>query len=243
MDPGRFLLRALKGYWIGGLLAVVIVAAATEWTVDLLKSNQLEHQRIEVLNRVVTLRARLEGEINSTLHLTRGLIAYVAINPEVDSDEFDALASEITAVGRNIRNIGLAKNNVITHLFPLAGNETALGLEYKKMPDQWPAIQEAIEQKGTLVAGPVDLVQGGRAFIARTPIYTRGGSGGHLSLHKPSYWGIASIVIDIPTLFGSVGLKEEMEGIQFALQGKDAKGDAGEMIMGDPSIFTSDPVL
>lgn len=236
-------MRALKGYWIGGLLAVVIVAAATEWTVDLLKSNQLEHQRIEVLNRVVTLRARLEGEINSTLHLTRGLIAYVAINPEVDSDEFDALASEITAVGRNIRNIGLAKNNVITHLFPLAGNETALGLEYKKMPDQWPAIQEAIEQKGTLVAGPVDLVQGGRAFIARTPIYTRGGSGGHLSLHKPSYWGIASIVIDIPTLFGSVGLKEEMEGIQFALQGKDAKGDAGEMIMGDPSIFTSDPVL
>ncbi|MCU7915829.1 MAG: hypothetical protein KZQ65_08005, partial [Candidatus Thiodiazotropha sp. (ex Gloverina cf. vestifex)] len=101
-------MRALKGYWIGGLLAVVIVATATEWTIDLLKSNQIEHHRIDVLNRVVTLRARLEGEINSTLHLTRGLIAYVAINPEVDSDEFDALASEITAVGRNIRNIGQA---------------------------------------------------------------------------------------------------------------------------------------
>ena len=28
---------------------------------------------------------------------------------------------------------------------------------------------------GTVVAGPVELVQGGRAFIARTPIYTHGG--------------------------------------------------------------------
>ncbi|MCU7845703.1 MAG: sensor domain-containing diguanylate cyclase [Candidatus Thiodiazotropha sp. (ex Monitilora ramsayi)] len=236
-------MRFLKVYWIGGLLALVFMVLATEWVVNLLKSNQMETQRIEVLNRVVTLRARLEGEINSTLHLTRGLIAYVAINPEVDNREFDALASEITSVGRNIRNIGLAKDNVITHLFPLAGNEAALGLEYEKMPDQWPAIQRAIDQKGTIVAGPVGLVQGGQAFIARTPIYTRGGLGGHLSVHKPAYWGIASIVIDIPTLFESAGLKQEMDGIRFALRGKDAKGTQGEMILGDSEVFTSDPIL
>lgn len=237
------LLRALKGYWVGGLLAVALLGGVTEAIVGLLQSNHLERQRIEVLNRLATIRARLEGEINSTLHLTRGLIAFVAIHPDFESSEFDALASEIIAVGRNIRNIGLARDNVITHIYPLAGNEAALGLEYEKMPDQWPAIKQAIAQRGTVVAGPVDLVQGGHAFIARTPIYTRSSLGGHLTLQKPAYWGLASIVIDMKTLFDSVGLEKEMDGIQFALRGKDAVGEAGDMIFGDPALFGADPVV
>jgi diguanylate cyclase (GGDEF)-like protein len=229
-------------YWLGGLMAGLLVLSATEAIVELLRRNQVERQRIEVLNSVATLRARLEGEINSSLHLTRGLIANVAINPDVDYNEFDALASEITSVGRNIRNLGLAKDNVITHIFPLAGNEAALGLEYEKHMDQWPSIRDAIEKRGTVVAGPVNLVQGGRAFIARTPIYTRGGQGGHLSLHKPSYWGVASIVIDIPTLFNSAGIKPWMNGLMIALRGKDGKGEEGEMIFGDSTVFDADPV-
>ncbi len=234
--------RLLKSHWLGGLAAFVLVATAAEVIVDLMQRNQLESQRIEVLNHVATLRARLEGEINSSLHLTRGLIANVAIHPEVDTDEFDALASEIVAVGRNIRNIGLARNNIITHIFPLAGNEAALGLDYASQPEQWPAIREAMERRSTVVAGPVDLIQGGRAFIARTPIYTHGGLGGHLKRHKPAYWGMASIVIDIPSLFSSAGIKPEMDGLQVALRGRDARGAEGEMILGDPAVFSADPV-
>ncbi len=234
--------RLLKSHWLGGLVAFLLVLAVAEVIVDLMQRNQQERQRIEVLSHVATLRARLEGEINSSLHLTRGLIANVAIHPEVDTDEFDALASEIIAVGRNIRNIGLARNNVITHLFPLAGNEAALGLDYATHPEQWPAIREAMERRGTVVAGPVELVQGGRAFIARTPIYTHGGLGGHLTRHKPAYWGMASIVIDIPSLFSSAGIKPETDGLQIALRGQDALGAEGEMILGDPAVFESDPV-
>ncbi|MCU7935349.1 MAG: CHASE domain-containing protein [Candidatus Thiodiazotropha sp. (ex Dulcina madagascariensis)] len=228
---------------VGGGLAVLLVVAATEVIVDLLWVNQLERQRIEVVNRLATLRARLEGEINSTLHLTRGLIAYVAVNPDIDNDEFDALAGEIVSVGRNIRNIGLAKHNVITHLFPLAGNEAALGLEYEKVPAQWPAIKQAIDLGGTMVAGPVALVQGGQAFIARTPIYTREDLRERPVVREPTYWGIASIVIDIPTLFDSAGIAPEIDGIQYALRGKDATGARGEMIFGDPALFTAGPVL
>ncbi len=235
-------MRLLISHWLGGLAAFLLVVAAAEVIVDLMQRNQLERRRIEVLNQVATLRARLEGEINSSLYLTRGLIANVAIHPEVDSDEFDALASEIIAVGRNIRIIGLARDNVITHIFPLAGNEAALGLDYATRPDQWPAIREAMERRSTVVAGPVELVQGGRAFVARTPIYTHGGLGGHLTQHKPAYWGMASIVIDIPSLFASAGIKPETDGLQIALRGRDARGAEGEMILGDPAVFAVDPV-
>ncbi|WP_162418196.1 diguanylate cyclase domain-containing protein [Candidatus Thiodiazotropha endoloripes] len=227
---------------ISGILFFLVVAATTEVIVYLLDSKNQEHERSDVVERVSTLRARLEGELNSTLHLTRGLIAYVATHPDVQEPNFSQLVSEILTQGRNIRNIGLAKNNIITHIFPLAGNESALGLEYENNSTQWPAVKRAMEVKSTVVAGPVNLVQGGTAFIARTPIYTRKGITGLLSEHKPSYWGLASIVIDIPSLFQSAGIAEQMDGLNLALRGKDSLGAQGGMIFGDKTLFSLNPV-
>ena len=166
----------LHYYFLAGLLATLVLGGVAELITGLIANNQMERQRAETLDKLATLRAQLEGEINSTLHLTRGMIAYVATHPEVGAKDFSELASEIVSVGRHIRNIGLARNNVITHIYPLAGNEAALGLDYAKVPAQWPMVKKAMEQKGTVVAGPVNLVQGGEAFIARTPIYTRQGN-------------------------------------------------------------------
>ncbi len=235
--------RQLWPYILIGLSMFFIIGASTELVTHLIVSNQQERQRSSTLEHLATLRARLEGEINSTLHLTRGLIAYVATHPEVDETEFSQLSSEITSVGRNIRNIGLARNNVITHVFPLAGNEAALGIEYEKIPSQWSAVRRAMDIKGTVVAGPVNLVQGGTAFIARTPIYTRMGISGVLSKHKPSYWGVASIVIDSPSLFGAAGIHEQVGDIRLAVRGKDGLGAEGGVIFGSASIFDMSPVL
>lgn len=228
---------------VSGILFFLVVAATAEVIVYLLESKNQEHERSSVVKKVSTLRARLEGELNSTLHLTRGLIAYVATHPDIQEPNFSQLVSEILTQGRNIRNIGLARNNIITHIFPLAGNESALGLEYEKNSEQWPAVKQAIDAKGTVVAGPVDLVQGGSAFVARTPVFTRKGITGLLSEHKPSYWGIASIVIDIPSLFQSAGISEQADGLSLALRGKDGLGEQGDMIFGDEKLFHRSPVI
>ena len=228
---------------LAGVLVCVLAVATTELVVWLLHQHRVEQQRSDVLHETATVRARLEGEINSTLYLTRGLIAYVATHPEVPAAEFSTLASEIISTARSIRNIGLAKDNVITHIYPLAGNEAALGLEYAKIPTQWPAVLRAMETKGTIVAGPVDLAQGGRAFIARTPIYTRSGVSGVLGTYRPRYWGLASVVIDIQALFQAAGFSDRVGNVAFALRGTDAQGAEGGMILGDPQIFVDEPVL
>ncbi|MCP3671608.1 MAG: sensor domain-containing diguanylate cyclase [Gammaproteobacteria bacterium] len=235
--------RGLYPYLLGGILAALLVGAATELIVSLIATSQMERLRSETTERVATIRAQLEGEINSTLHLTRGLIAYVATHPEVDDSEFTQLSAEIFSVGRNIRNIGLARNNIITHMYPLAGNEAALGMDYKKNPKQWPAVKKAMDLKGTVVAGPVDLIQGGSAFIARTPIYTRSGISGLLHRHKPQFWGIASIVIDLPPLFQAAGISKTIDGVDFAIRGKDGLGADGALIFGNKGLFNSESVL
>lgn len=223
---------------LGALVAALLVGAASKLVITLYEDGQLERQRAKTIERLTTLRARLEGEINSTLHLTRGLTAYVATHPEVTTAEFNQMASEIINQGRNIRNIGLAKNNVITHIYPLVGNEAALGLNYEETPLQWPPVKRAMDSQNTVVAGPVKLVQGGMAFIARTPIYTHA-----TPPDAPHYWGIASIVIDMQELFRAAGIHADSGNIELALRGKDGLGEEGELIWGNGELFNENPVM
>lgn len=221
-------------------MAFFSVVISTELIHHLFQDKILEQQRTAITEKLSTKRARIEGTINSTLYLTRGLIAYVATHPDINKEKFTLLSSEIIGTEPVIRNIGLAHNNVITYLYPLAGNEAALGVAYKDIPKQWAQVKQAMDLKGTVVAGPVDLLQGGQAFIARTPIYIRDEM---LHPNHRGYWGMASIVIDIPTFYHIANIKAEDGDLLFALRGNNATGERGEVFFGDPAIFEHNPVL
>lgn len=219
---------ALLGMAVSGYLAVTV------------RERDIERQRAEVANRLATLRVRLEGELNSTLHLTRGLTSFVATHPDAKREELAALAADIVAVGRHVRNIGLAPNNILRMVFPAAGNEAAIGLNYRNNPQQWPAVQRAIELRSTVVAGPLNLVQGGVGLVARSPIFV---SNHDTADDAPApYWGLASIVIDVPSLFSAAGIGETDGGIDFALRGRDGLGADGAVFLGKPETFAADAI-
>lgn len=223
----------------GGTVAAALLAV-TLWVVQLEEDKVREERRVQAVSQLSTVRARLEGIVNSTLFLTRGLVAHVAARGDIGTDEFNDLVRELMSHSRHIRNIGLARDNVISHMYPLAGNEAALGMRYLDNVAQRPAVLRAMESRRTVLAGPVDLVQGGRGFINRTPIFLtppdgRSGSG--------AYWGMASIVIDSDTLLRDAGLLETTSWLVFALRGKDGLGEAGEVFLGDAAIFGRNPVL
>lgn len=208
--------------------------AATEYVAGTVASQTYQAERNELVGQLTTIRARLEGEVNATLYLTRGLTSYVATHPTATDRELDMLAAEIVRDGRHIRNIGLAPDNVIRFLHPFAGNERAMGFDYRKNAEQWPAVERAINLGSTVVAGPVSLVQGGRAFIARTPIF-------EASETRP-YWGLASVVIDSPSLLVASGIGRDDSRIEIALRGSDGQGANGGMIYGRSIVFEADPV-
>jgi diguanylate cyclase (GGDEF)-like protein len=81
-----------------------------------------------------------------------------------------------------------------------------------------------------IVAGPVNLRQGGVAIITRTPIFVHQGS-------TASYWGVVSIVIDMQSLFAAVQLPELQRRYQVTLQGRDALGAQGEVFLGDADVL------
>ncbi len=224
---------------IGGAVAAVLFGI-TLWVVELERDKVREEHRAQAVSQLSTVRARLEGIINSTLFLTRGLVAYIATHGDISSEEFNGLAHELMSHSHHIRNIGLARDNVISHMYPLQGNESALGLRYLEMPVQRTAVLRAMENRHTVLAGPVDLVQGGQGFINRTPIFLTPPQG---ISNSGTYWGLASIVIDSNALLRDAGLLEPDSWLEFALRGTDGLGEEGAVFLGDASIFEHAPAM
>lgn len=94
-----------------------------------------------------------------------------------------------------------------------------------------------ISSRTTVVAGPVQLIQGGTGVISRSPIL--------LPLKVPErerkYAGLVSIVVDLPQLLEDSGIHEDSP-LEVALKGRDGRGATGELFYGDESIFQDDPI-
>ncbi len=211
------------------------------WFID--RSEMKQHKalnRLKVLHELSIIRANLESGLNSRLFLVSGLIAYTTLNHEIDIDEFHSLAGALVEGYTGVRSIQLAKDSVVSHIHPLSGNEKAIGLKLLEHPQQRFAVERAISTKKTVVAGPVNLVQGGKAFISRTPIFIPSDAE---DKGDSKYWGLATILITPDVLFKESGLLEFNGNIQCAIRGVDGLGAEGEIFLGNKTVFESAPVF
>ncbi|MCX9155313.1 ATP-binding protein [Niveibacterium sp. 24ML] len=227
-------LRPTRGWRLFVPLAQVIaVIAVGEAGVQLEAARQIEQQRALVTAHVASARARLESELNATLFLSSGLVAFASAKGNlIDGANAGDLLSALYKSGRNVRNIVIAPDNRVQWVHPLAGNEKVIGLYYPDNPKQWPAVKRAMERRQTVVAGPVDLVQGGRGLVSRTPVFDSHGK----------YWGLMSLVVDWEGLQRTAGLEASTDEFVLAIRGKDAAGEAGEVFFGDARVFAAEPV-
>ncbi len=215
------------------LLVLVLGAGAVESHVREIHQRAAALERSTLLTQLSALRARLEAEMNGTLHRVQGLVAVVATDDTLTDDRFQALAEKISRDAPHIRNVGLAPGNVLTFIYPRRGNEAAIGLRYRDVPEQWPAVEQAMKTGDTVIAGPVNLVQGGTALIARTPIFNEVINSDGFPERR--YWGIASTVISDLSLFADVLVMDQFDA-DIALR----IGD--RVILGDPVLFQGDAV-
>ncbi|MXN66831.1 diguanylate cyclase [Stappia sp. GBMRC 2046] len=232
-----------RGMLAAGVAGIIVLFAGillTELIANLMNDAARERLQATALSRLAEARAKLEGEINATLYIGQGLVSYAATRPGLSQEEFQRFAEQTVSIGRNVRSVAIAPDNVIAYVYPLASNERALGFDYRESADQWPAVKRVMDERATIIAGPVDLVQGGRALIARTPIYRPGLDSDPQA--EPGYWGVASVVINMEGLFADAGILPKTGGYEFAMRGADGKGADGDPIMGDPALFENDAV-
>ncbi len=227
---------SLRPFVLG--LAAFLVVFFLQWKLqNAEEAYLLQEKRAAVLRTAGLIRARLEGVLNSHIYLARGLAGYVVAHPQVNPADFRTIAAELIRGHRGIRSIQLARDSVVTHVYPLEGNEAAIGFRLLDRPEQRPAVKRAIDSGNTVVAGPVELVQGGTAFVSRTPIFIPQPDG------SSKYWGLATLLLDRDYLYHKAGLEELTRGLRVAIRGSDGLGPAGTVFLGDPGLFEQAVVL
>jgi diguanylate cyclase (GGDEF)-like protein len=226
----------LKPSNIPALMAVLVIIVAGIFADYQNTQVHQQNLRSDVLADVSVIRAKLEGNVNANLQLVRGLIATIATEPEMDQARFNELAENIFEEDSQLRSIAVAPDLVIKMTYPLEGNERAIGLDYRTNEAQRDAALRVMETGQLVLAGPVELVQGGRGFIGRFPVYMG-------DPPNRTFWGIVSSVIDVDRLYRDSGLLDESLTIDIGIKGKDATGDTGTQFFGRADIFEDNPVL
>lgn len=200
--------------------------------------NQERDLRDAVFTRLSLLRTTLEGHITSNAQLVQGLVASISVEPDLSTDKFAQLAQYLFKGRSQLRNIGAAPDLIIKYMYPLEGNEAAIGLNFRDHPKQLQAVQQARDNKSLLLDGPVDLVQGGQGFIARIPVFLDRQQSGEDS----EFWGVISAVIDVDQLYRASDLLALAEEFDIALRRNDGP-ENGKVFFGTGRIFDQRPVL
>ncbi len=200
--------------------------------------NQERDLRDSVLTRLSLLRATLEGNITSNAQLVQGLAASISVEPDLSTGKFMQLAQYLFKERSQLRNIGAAPDLVIRYMYPLEGNEAAIGTNFRNHPKQLKAALQARDSGNLILDGPVDLVQGGQGFIARVPIFLDKNETGK----EKVFWGLISAVIDVEQLYTASGLQDLAQEFDVALQRNDTL-EKGEVFFGEDRVFDQHPVL
>ncbi|MDR0279282.1 MAG: EAL domain-containing protein [Paucimonas sp.] len=185
--------------------------------------------------RLSGIRAGLEAQMRSAFGETEGIAQLLSADGDISTAHFHDMARQAMESVSYIRHISLAPNDVIADVYPQERNQSVLGLDYRVLPSQFPLVRRARDSQEAVLAGPVQLYQGGNALVYRRPVFLKGHKGVRL------YWGNVSVVADIDSLLRAAGVVEDST-FRLALRGGDGEGAAGAMIWGEAVLFEDSAV-
>lgn len=226
---------SLRAY-LPTLITFLVLVAASLFAERQNRQLALQESRAAVRAEVSLIRSRLEGYLNADIELVRGLVAVLSTNPDMDQAEFSELASRVIGDKEGILNLAVAPDLVIRIVHPYERNKAAIGLDYNKNAAQREAAFRVRDTGRTVLAGPLNLVQGGQGFILRFPIFVSEDG-------DERFWGLLAAVLDADTLYAKTGLVDPNMGVEIAMVGRDGTGAEGPLFHGDPAILEDSPVL
>ena len=225
-------------FWLIAIMVTMVIAACAWFIDDNNNKTYLQKSRTIVQNQLSTIRARLEGKLNGNIQAVNGLISAISIEPNMSQERFAQFAAPLIDANNQLRNIAAAPNMVISLIYPIEGNKKAIGLNYLENEKQRLSAITARDSGQLVLAGPVNLVQGGRGFIGRIPVYSD-----HIVKGERRFWGLVSAVIDTDSLYAASGLLDKDISLDIAIFGQDKRISSGTTFYGEDSIFKQHPVL
>ncbi|CAJ1395683.1 unnamed protein product [Effrenium voratum] len=166
-----------KESW-GILVAIVAIVGVSVYNFSSSDASLRFHARESVEDLAKTYGAEITRQIRVSVSSIQALEAIIKIDRCSSSlEDFESLASTLITTYKGISNLQLAPFGIVTYIHPLLDetqdNRGALGHNLLLDPGRKEDAIRTIRDGQTVVVGPLKLLQGGIAAIARRPIFTR----------------------------------------------------------------------
>ena len=183
--------------------------------------------------RLNDIDLKLQGAILQNVQTVWGLAANVSVQPDITEAEFQQLAPVIFSLAPQLRNIGLAPDLTIRNIYPLEGNEAALGLDLTSQSLSPEQVKTLTESRKALFSGPINLVQGVQGMAARIPIFEN---------ESGQFWGVISVILDLNRLYNAVDMASFSENGYLALFKTSSPGLEEDPFFGAATTQWQDPI-
>lgn len=175
------------------IILVAIISLITKQRYQIIK----ESREKDINAMLESVELRLDQLLKNSQNIA--LTLALTIDQEGKSRNFEKVAAEIMNANPSLQAVQLVPNGVIKHIYPIKGNEKAIGLDLFKMSvfNELEA-RKAIKLRKMHFQGPVELVQGGKGVIGRLPLYVNN-----------KFWGFSAVVIKLDQLLKIAGLEND----------------------------------
>lgn len=182
------------------LLLFFITFFLAELCAVFLYQNQLKEAKLKADYTAQTTIGRVKSQLNHYLAESNLMKHMIEAGYTVDDEEFSVLSSLMQDDQNVIKAHELAKDGIITQIYPMSGNEAALGLNMLEHPARKQEARLAKESGEYTIAGPFKLQQGGIGALLFDPIYTTDANG------DQTFWGFSILVLDWESFLNEIEL-------------------------------------
>lgn len=189
----RILFTTLAAFMVTALLGAAIVF--------IVENNRLQNRQRMVSEITIRIADTIHDHLSRSLSATYALAAIIHQN-QGHIENFELLATEMLRLYGGISSLQLAPRGVISSIVPLAGNEKAIGHNLLEDSKRNKEALLALKTRTLSLAGPFELIQGGRAVVGRLPVFIPAADG------TDTFWGFTAALIRIPELINSDNLQQ-----------------------------------
>lgn len=218
---------------LGVFLVCLMLSALVVWS---LEQNYRHNQRANIENITQNHAFLLRDSLRQALTLNYAMAALVRIKSGTP-DTFDTIAGDLLPYFDSVSHLSLSRDGIISHAYPLEGNEKSIGFNQLSDSVQNKEALRALRSGQMTLTGPVNLVQGGTGVIARQPIFLDTAEG-------RTFWGFANVTIRIDHLLDTANIKQlDSQQLAYRLWRVNPIDDSREIIALHSTDEQQDPHL
>ena len=195
------------------------------------KERLIDEEKTQDTIELHLLKNALEISLTNRFGLLKSLSTFAESRApdQLSIKEFDRYTSGLYSNFKGIRNFALAPGGIQHYVYPIESNEKVPGHDIinDKRPQVRADIKRTIQTKEIILSGPYELRQGGLGLVGRKALFI-----------DESFWGFASLVVDVLPVLEDSGFMVKPSDMKVALRDK-----TGNVFFGDKTIFNAQPII